>query len=57
MEYELFRGETHANIHTRTLDAVDQILSTASSHLDFVVMAYYPYGYTDVREFSYEDCI
>ncbi len=57
MGYELFWGETHANIHTRHLEAIDKILSTASSHLDFVAMAYYPYRYRDVRGFSYEDWI
>ena len=57
MGYELFWGETHANIHTRHLEAIDEILSTASSHLDFLAMAYYPYRYRDVRGFSYEDWI
>ena len=57
MKYKPFWRETHANIHTRHMDRIDEILSTASSHLDFLAMAYYPYAYRKERGFGYEDWI
>ena len=53
--YRLFWGDSHANIHSEYVPALDTCLTVAREMLDFLPMAYYPYHASPRKGFLVED--
>jgi hypothetical protein len=53
--YKLFWGDSHANIHSEHIGALDTCLAVAREMLDFLPMAYYPYRTFPEKGFVVED--
>lgn len=49
MEYQLFWGDSHANIHPHHMPKLDDAFTAARDHLDFFPIAYYPFVIDDIK--------
>jgi len=54
-EHRLFWGDSHTNLHSRSLDTLETSLQCAREMLDFWPLAYYPQEFRHVSGFRFED--
>ena len=50
MNYQLFWGDSHLNLHSRHRPRLEECFKAARAHLDFLPIAYYPMDFYTTKE-------